>query len=199
MREVSAARRATEDDLPDAAGALADAFRGDAWMHWVVDADDHPRRVRALYALLLGELVLPFGELWMTTDGQAAASWTDSTRAPDPDALANVAVRAGTLAGACAARAARADAAVAEHHPDDAHWYLGAVGVRPGHQGAGRGTLVLEPVLERCDRDGRLAVLETSSARSVPFYERLGFGVHAELDAPGGGPHLWLMRRPCQG
>jgi hypothetical protein len=58
---------------------------------------------------------------------------------------------------------------------------------------------VLEPVLERCDRDGRLAVLETSSARSVPFYERLGFGVHAELDAPGGGPHLWLMRRPCQG
>jgi ribosomal protein S18 acetylase RimI-like enzyme len=165
----------------------------------VVDPEDHPRRLRRLYALLLGELVLPFGEVWITTDGQAVASWTDSTHAPDSDALTGVAVRAGMLAGACAARAAQAEAAVAEHHPDDAHWYLGAVGVRPGRRRAGLGTAVLAPVLERCDRDGRLAVLETSSAPSVAFYERLGFGVEAELDAPGGGPHLWLMRRPWQG
>jgi GNAT superfamily N-acetyltransferase len=135
----------------------------------------------------------------MTADGQAVASWTDSTRAPDPAALAGVAARAAALAGACADRAAEAHAAVAERHPDDAHWYLGVVGVRPGRQGAGLGTAVLGPRLERCDRQGRLAVLETSSGRSVRFYERLGFAVHAELDVPGRGPHLWLMRRPAGG
>ena len=196
---MSAVRRATLDDLPDAAGALADAFTGDAWMRWVVEPDDHARRLRALYALLLGELALPFGEVWMTADGQAVASWTDSTRAPDPDALAGVAARAAALAGACAERAARAHAAVAERQPDDAHWYLGAVGVRPGRQGTGLGAAVLAPLLARCDRDGRLAVLETSSERSVRFYDRLGFAVHAELDVPDGGPHLWLMRRPGRG
>lgn len=197
IRRVSAVRRATLDDLPDAAGALADAFHDDAWMRWVVDPDDHPRRLRALYALLLGELALPFGEVWTSADGQAVACWTDSTTAPDPDVLARVAASAAALAGACAERAAHAHAAVAERHPDAAHWYLGAVGVRPGRQGEGLGTAVLEPLLGRCDREGRPAVLETSSGRSVRFYERLGFGVHAELDAPGGGPHLWLMRRPA--
>jgi ribosomal protein S18 acetylase RimI-like enzyme len=195
---VPEVRRATPDDLPAAAETLAAAFAGDAWAGWVVDPDDRGARLRALYGLLLAELALPYGEVWVTPGGEAAASWTDSTRAPGPDALAAVAARAGAVAGARAARAAAADAVVAEHHPDDAHWYLGAVGVRPGRQGAGLGAAVLAPVLERCDRERRTAVLETASERSVAFHERLGFGVHAELDAPGGGPHLWIMRRPCQ-
>ena len=110
-----------------------------------------------------------------------------------------MAARAGEAAGARAARAAAVDAVVAPHHPHGPHWYLGAVGVRPERQGSGLGTAVLAPVLERCDREGRAAVLETASERAVAFHERLGFAVHAELDAPGGGPHLWIMRRPCRG
>jgi hypothetical protein len=37
-------------------------------------------------------------------------------------------------------------------------------------------------------------VLEAGNPRNVPYYERLGFEVIAEADAPDGGVHIWFMR-----
>ena len=38
------------------------------------------------------------------------------------------------------------------------------------------------------------AFLETGNPRNVPYYERFGFRVIDEGDAPGGGPRIWFMR-----
>ena len=37
--------------------------------------------------------------------------------------------------------------------------------------------------------------LEAGNPRNVPYYERLGFKVIADADAPEGGPHIWFMQR----
>jgi hypothetical protein len=47
--------------------------------------------------------------------------------------------------------------------------------------------------LTAADKTG--VVLETGTARNVSLYERFGFRVVEEADAPGGGPHVWFMRR----
>ena len=83
------------------------------------------------------------------------------------------------------------------HHLPEPHFYLSALGVDPARQGSGVGTALMRPVLERCDRDGTPAYLETAVARNVLLYERLGFEVVDELVLPGTDVHGWLMaRRP---
>ena len=48
--------------------------------------------------------------------------------------------------------------------------------------------------MARAGADGHPLFLETGVERNVAFYERFGFVVVSEGDAPGGGPHVWFMR-----
>jgi GNAT superfamily N-acetyltransferase len=76
-----------------------------------------------------------------------------------------------------------------------AHWYLAGIGVDPPRQGQGVGGHLLQPILRRADVAGLPCYLETQTARNVPFYQKHGFAVVVETDAPGGGPHFWTMQR----
>ncbi len=55
------------------------------------------------------------------------------------------------------------------------HWYLAVLGTSPDQQGKGLGGKVLAPMLERCDRIGMPAYLESSNPANVGFYRRHGF------------------------
>lgn len=83
-------------------------------------------------------------------------------------------------------------------HPREPHYYLATLGTDPPQQGRGVGGALLEPVLARCDREGRVAWLESSKERNVPFYQRFGFEVVEAIEIPD-GPTLWAMRRPPAG
>ena len=54
-------------------------------------------------------------------------------------------------------------------------WYLSIVGVAPEAQGRGLGKQLLLPTLAEADAAGDQCYLETFSARSIHFYDRLGF------------------------
>jgi GNAT superfamily N-acetyltransferase len=87
-------------------------------------------------------------------------------------------------------------ARAAEYRPPEPHFYLGILGVAPGHQGKGLGGVLVEPVLEACDRGGFVAHLESSNPRNLGFYERLGFVATDEYRLGGAaGPLLTIMRR----
>ena len=68
--------------------------------------------------------------------------------------------------------------------PDEPHWYLPFIGVRPEAQGRGMGAHLLELGLDRADADGMPAYLEATSRRSVPLYSRHGFKVIGVVNAP---------------
>lgn len=91
-------------------------------------------------------------------------------------------------------RFARFGANVEKAHPDDAHWYLVVLGVRPEHHGRGIGRALLESGLRRADGD---VYLETSDPANVAFYERFGFTVvdPALHLVPDGPPHVAMRRR----
>lgn len=80
-------------------------------------------------------------------------------------------------------------------HPTEPHYYLEFVGTDPDHRGRGLGRAMVEPVLERADREGVGAYLENSKEENLAFYARFGFEVTREMRHRRGGPPMWLMWR----
>jgi GNAT superfamily N-acetyltransferase len=77
-------------------------------------------------------------------------------------------------------------------------WLLDSIGVDPAVQGRGIGTPPTAAGLARARADRVGAFLSTGTARNVSSYGRSGFRVVEDLDAPGGGPHIWFKRwDPC--
>lgn len=66
--------------------------------------------------------------------------------------------------------------------------YLGNAFVLAAHRDRGVGRLMLDALLEHADREGFVRVVLSPSPRSVPFYERAGFGpANILLVRPFGG------------
>ncbi|WP_309060792.1 GNAT family N-acetyltransferase [Streptomyces sp.] len=187
-------RPATYEDVPVAVRTLARAFADYPFTRHVVAADDHQERVRRFQHLFLTRVALEYGRTWVSDDRLAVAAWTTPERDPGP-ALAEVGPLAAELAGDRAAAFESAERALAPHRPSGPVWFLATVGVDPCAQGAGLGTAVLRPGLAAAEHAGCAAFLETSDARNVRFYERLGFTVTAEVPLPDNGPVTWCMLR----
>jgi ribosomal protein S18 acetylase RimI-like enzyme len=82
-------------------------------------------------------------------------------------------------------------------HRDEQHWYLVVLSVRPTCQRRGLGSALVEPILDRADRDAVPCRLETFDPANVAFYQRFGFEViDPAFPAIPGGPTLTTMRRP---
>lgn len=79
-------------------------------------------------------------------------------------------------------------------HPDEPHWYLATIGTDPAQRGGGYGRALMNRRLERCDREGVPAYLESSKEVNIGYYERFGFEVTGTITVPG-GPDLWPMWR----
>ncbi len=89
--------------------------------------------------------------------------------------------------------------AIEKNHPTEPHEYLAFVGVAPERQGRGIGSMVMKPILDRCEAEGIPAYLEASSVRSRALYERHGFSVTEEVSIGKGAPPVWRMWRAGDG
>lgn len=72
------------------------------------------------------------------------------------------------------------------------HWYLLALGVSATCQSQGIGSLLIQPILERADRENLPCYLETSTERAVHFYQRNGFEILRTGEKP---VKFWTMKR----
>lgn len=192
----SRAVRPVEPDEQDAFYAmLARAFEDDPVSEYLFpDPGSRLRRLRSFYRSMMGSMAV-HGRL-DTTDGIAGGAIWMAPNPPKPRgaALASMLLRSAwqlrgrVLAGLSLGRT------LEEVHEPRPHWYLAMLGTDPVHQRSGVGSALLAPVLERCDRDGTLAYLESSKEQNLPFYRRHGFEVQREVQIEG-GPKLWPMLR----
>ena len=82
------------------------------------------------------------------------------------------------------------------YHPSEPHWFLPFMGVDPSQQGKGFGSALLQHTLIQCDRDSKLAYLESSNPRNIPLYKRHGFELLGTIQI-GSSPSIApMLHRP---
>ena len=160
------------------------------------------RKREAGFAAFTGLAIDAFGAsgLVLTNDAvQGAAVWQRPS--PNPSsALAQLrmGLRMLWISGRRFREAARLGDFMSKHHLRDPHYYLATLGTDPSHQRKGIGSALIQPVLERCDKERVPAYLESSKRANIPFYNKHGFEVIEEIEVPG-GPKLWpMIRQPGQ-
>ncbi|MBT2527615.1 GNAT family N-acetyltransferase [Streptomyces sp. ISL-99] len=187
-------RQAGESDREALVRLLDAAFMDDPVSCWVFPDRAHRGRVHGAFLGVFLDVALSEGRVDVTEDGSAAALWLQvPAGVPEED---DTPVRMRETADPDNERAELVGRLMGEVHPHDrAHEYLLLIGVSPDRQGEGLGTALIQPVLDRCDRDGVPAYLEASSARSSKLYERLGFAFTGRTVELPDGPPMWPMWR----
>lgn len=193
-------RLATREEIPGVALVLARAFERDPVLAPLLPAGGSAvERLRRYFELETEQALLRGGEVWVDGDLRAAAvwrppgAWVDST-------LRQLGRIPGYLAvfGRRFGAASRLATALGRVHPEALHWYLPFVGVEPELAGRGLGTAVLEPVLDRCDREGVAAYLEARSAAGARLFARLGFEPREQVEVLPGVTVTPMWRPPRQ-
>ena len=82
------------------------------------------------------------------------------------------------------------------YHPSEPHWYLPLIGVEPTQQRQGYGSALMKHALLSCDRDNKLAYLESSNPDNIPFYERHGFELLGTIQVGTSPPIFPMLRYP---
>ncbi len=185
------------DRVPIVAAMTARAFLDEPLLRWPLgDVPDPPAAIESEF-IGVETVAAECGCLWEAGDAIGAASWIR------PDAARRFwdeteTVSAGRGIAEHAEDGGRRNRLlwewIAGHYTDEPSWFLDMVGVDPLRQGGGVGSLLIEYGLRFARDQGLPASLETSSPQLVGYYERFGFAVTDEGDAPGGGPHVWFMR-----
>ena len=179
------------------AEALALAFHDDPVFQWLFGANPaRAQRSSRSYFRHEGARHLRHEHVF-TIDGTPGAAFWDppgcwKTSVADIARLAPLMIRGiGTRIPSALRGLNRMEAA---HAKQPEHYYLAVLGTRPDRQGAGLGSALLAPVLQRCDDEGIGAYLESSKEANISFYRRHGFEVVGEVEFPS-GPKVWPMWR----
>lgn len=190
-------RKATYADVDRVSLALARAFEDDPVMEWLVPTSARNRleRLRRFFVLELAAWNLRHDETWTTPETTGGALWAPPGKWKlSPTDLAKAMPAMARVAGRRLPLGLRGISAIEHRHPAEPHYYLAILGTEPSQQGNGIGAALMAPVLERCDKEGLGAYLESSKEQNVPYYHRFGFEVTEEITLPK-GPPMWLMWR----
>lgn len=173
------------------------AFYDDPTWIWAFPAPDkRMEHHRAWWGLFMHSAV-PYGSVWMTDDGGAAALWIPPN---EPELTHEDEARVGAmlreLVGSHADDVLELLDRFDVHHPrQEPHYYLSLLGTHPDHRGQGKGMGLLAANLAAIDEQGLPAYLESSNRGNDHRYERLGFVQVDEFAAPAGGPTVACMWR----
>lgn len=191
-------RKATKADLPRLVDTMARAFDDDPIANWFAAQDERrAERIHEFMRVATERLTFPHGEVY-TSDGIEGGALWNPPETWKMGFLQQLAMLPAFVRVASLKRLPtimKGLGAVEKEHPHAPHFYLLGLGVEPDLQGRSIGTQLMAPILERCDREGIPAYLESSKERNVPLYERNGFKVTKEMVVPAGGPKIWLMWR----
>ncbi len=185
--------QATPDRLPALASVLGRAFVVEPMMRWPLgESDDHEARLVRAFEVFMAEPIRR-GLVW---EASASTGALILIPAGQMDAVddANLAMRSVYERDDGARRFDSFWDWVGSKHPDEPLALLDSIAVEPTAQGRGIGSALIRFGLEQARVSGHGAWIETGNPRNVPLYQRHGFRVVDDADAPGGGPHVWFMR-----
>ena len=186
----------------------ADAFELDPLMKWVFPDDAARLKCLARWWGFCLDHLPPGSELHGTRADGCVAYWQppkdqngQPTSPDEPDPGESEGQRAFVammteLVGDLAPSRMEALGKMQQARLSEPHWYLAVLGTSSQQQSKGLGSRVLAPMLDRCDRIGALAYLESSNPANVGFYRRHGFEPYDEFTLGDGVLITPMSRQP---
>jgi len=190
-------RHAVRADLAEVIDIWVDAFATDPFFRWIAPEDATYRAFGPDWMTFISELCFERGHTFI--GDRVAIAWIP----PDLALVTAADMRRGGDLIAKHAGDARAEETLgvviqARGHAIEApHWTLQYIGVRSSATGTGLGARAVQAGLAVVDRDGLPCGLISTNPRNLSFYQRHGFSIVAEVDAPGRAASLRPMLRPA--
>ena len=191
---VESIKSATAKDEAALSGVMTLAFSSDPVMRWLYpDPQKYVAHFPAL-AMAVGVKAVANGSAHYAQGFAGATLWLPPGVSPDEEPL--VALVHETLSKRLHDEVFSMLEQMGAAHPKDPHWYLWMIGTDPTCQGKGYGSALLRHALAACDRDKRLAYLESSNPRNLSLYLRHGFELVGTIQV-GSSPSIFpMIRKP---
>lgn len=174
---------------------LTESFDNNKSVNYVVKQDSS-RKSRLLGLMQYCYNVCEaFGEVWISEDEQACALilHPDKKRISFRAIWWDLKLAFSVIGPFRVSKVMARESKIKKSHPKDPFSYLWFIGVRPSFQNNGKGSRLLEEIIQHSEQQGRPIYLETSVDRNLLWYKKFGFGIFQSFDL---GYSLHMMRRP---
>jgi ribosomal protein S18 acetylase RimI-like enzyme len=171
---------------------LSEAFADDPVINWTCK---NPPSLDVFFQITI-PVFIPHQLTYLDPQGRGAAAWLGPQQTLKwPVKLSSVTSMLKLGGVSAVYRMLLSGMKTEKHHPKTPHYYLFAIGVKPGFKGQGIGTQLISHVLKKCDAEGMPAYLENSREDNLAFYEGHGFKVQQQIRFADSAPPVWLMWR----
>lgn len=185
---------ATTSDQDHVIAVLTLAFSTDPGARWIYPEPQKYLRYFPEIIKAFGGRALEHGTAYCVGDYLGAALWLRPGIKPNEAEM--MALMQRTVAESTLADFRVVMEKADPFRPTEPYWYLPLTGVDPAHQGDGYGSELMKHALATIDREQKLAFLESTNRRNVPFYERHGFEVVGTVQVGSSPTSFAMLRRP---
>jgi GNAT superfamily N-acetyltransferase len=187
-------KTATASDEAPIIDVMMRAFAADPFAQWIWPDLKEYRMYFPSFVRAFGGKAFSHRSAYYVDGYAAAALWLPPGILPDDDMLSSIFQRSVYEQNQKDVIAVFDQ--MSRYHPSEPHWHLPLMGVDPLKQGKGFGSALMQHALVQCDRDNKLAYLESSSPRSVPLYKRHGFELLGTIQLRGSPSIFPMLRKP---
>lgn len=181
-------------DEPPIVHTIVLAFAADPVTRWTwPHAQDYVTHMPSLVRAF-GARAFLHGSAYRVDAHGGAALWLPPGVTPDEEPL--IAIIRDTSAASARDDCLSVIERMGTFHPEGPHWYLPLIGVDPARQGRGLGDALMRYALQRCDRDGVPAYLESSNPRNIALYRRHGFEEIGAIQVGSSPTIVPMLRQP---
>jgi len=185
---------ASASDEASTIDVLVRAFSADPVAQWIWPDLQQYHMYFPSFIRAFGGKAFTHGSAYYVDGYAAAALWLPPDILPDEDMLSSIFQR--SVSEQIQKDVISVFDQMGRYHPSEPHWHLPPMGVDPLKQGKGFGSALMQHALVQCDRDNKLAYLESSSPRSISFYERHGFELLGTIQLRASPSIFPMLRRP---
>src|SRR5882672_10515848 len=185
--------RAKENQRSLVIDILAASFDDNRSVNYVVKQDEKRLdRIRGLMEYSFN-VCNAFGEVWISEDEQACALilLPDKKRINLDSIRWDARLALSVIGLQRVSKVLGRESKIKAFHPKEPFTYLWFIGVSPEFQGQGKGSGMLQEIIETSAQNDRSVYLETSVERNLPWYKNHEFEIYNTLDL---SYKLYLLR-----
>lgn len=187
-------KRVTAANEDAAIDVVVRAFSADPAARWLYPDANQYRVNFPNFVKAFGGKAFEHGSAYSIDDYRGAALWLPPDVHADEDALAGLIQR--SVPEHRLEEVFSVFQQMDSYHPSEPHWYLPLIGVDPALQRRGYGSALMEHALIQCDRDQKLAYLESSNPKNITLHQRHGFELLGTIRVGASPPICPMLRKP---